>query len=380
MNIFIFLQHFPPLEDNFPNGTTKSVHGLATGLVAAGARVEILAEAQTSSYRHSRFGYAVRTFAAPPSRNRFRVSDELLQFVGKITSSDLLLLNGIFSPNLVTIARAIGTNGARYIVVPHDPYNPAQFRKSAWLKHPYWHLYEKSLLRHALAVQILDRRHADFLVSRGVRTPTIEVPNGFEPSDIDDFVREPCGAARDGLTHFYFLGRIDSFNKGLDILIKAFARFCQGRAVDLTLQGPDQGDAAALMRLSRRLGVLDRVRILPPNYDRRGTELIAAHDLFCLPSRYEGFGFSALEAMLAERALLVSDVAGIAPYVIQSNAGLIVEPTREAIFRGLELAWERRREWPSMGARGREHVLKTLTWETIGRRALAEYQRLFSDA
>ena len=254
-------------------------------------------------------------------------------------------------------------SGSRYIVVPHDPYNAAQFAKSAWLKRPYWHLYEKPLLDHALSIQLLDRRHAGFLLHRGVRTPTIEVPNGFEPSAVDGFARKPPGTSGDAPIRFYFLGRIDAFNKGLDLLIKAFARFGAGKAVDLTLQGPDQGDAAALTRLARRFDMADRVRILPPNYDQRGTELIARYDVFCLTSRYEGFGLAVVEAMLAERALLVTNVAGIAPYVRQSKAGLVVEPTEEAICRGLELLWWQRVEWPSMGARGRQHVLNTLSWE-----------------
>jgi glycosyltransferase involved in cell wall biosynthesis len=380
MDVYVYLRSFPSLLDSFSEGMSKSVHGLASGLVAAGVRVEILTEADTSNCRRSSFGYVVRAFAATSSSSprRFSVNDELLQFVTELRSTDLLVLNGIFSPCLATIGRAARKAGSRYIVAPHDPYNAAQFAKSAWLKHPYWHLYEKPLLDHALAIQLLDRRHADFLLQRGVRVPMIEVPNGFEPSDVDGFVPKASGASGYAPIHFYFLGRIDAFNKGLDLLIQAFASFASGKAVDLTLQGPDGGDTAALKRLARRSGVIDRVRILPPDYDRRAPELIAEYDMFCLPSRYEGFGLAALEAMLAERVVLVSNVAGIAPHVAQSGGGLIVDPTAEAILGGLELLWHRRSEWTSMGARGRQHVLTVLPWEVISRRAIVEYQSLLA--
>ena len=45
------------------------------------------------------------------------------------------------------------------------------------------------------------------------------------------------------------------------------------------------------------------------------------HDLFVLPSRFEGFGLSALEAMLAARPVLVSDVAGLAPHIRERTPG-----------------------------------------------------------
>jgi glycosyltransferase involved in cell wall biosynthesis len=381
MNIFIYLRQFPSREDLPFDGAAKSVHGLASGLAAAGARVEILAEAQISSYRPSPFGYVVRVFASKSSSSprRFVVNDELVRFVAQLKSTDLLLLNGVFSPYLATIGRAARKSGSRYIMVPHDPYNAALFAKSAWLKRPYWHLYEKPLLDHALAIQLLDRRHADFLLRRGVRVPMFEVPNGFEPSDADSIIPKPPRTLGDASIQFYFLGRIDPFNKGLDLLIKAFANFAPGKAVQLTLQGPNhEGSAAALTHLARTLGMSDRVGVLPPDYDRRSPELIAGYDMFCLPSRYEGFGLAALEAMLAERAVLVSNVAGIAPHVARSEAGLVVEPTQEGICRGLELSWRRREEWTSMGARGRQHVLKELSWAAISRRAIAEYHSLLA--
>jgi glycosyltransferase involved in cell wall biosynthesis len=380
VNIFCYLSHFPSAEGEFLDGLTKSVHGLARGIAVAGGNVEILAEGPRSSRRRSRFGYTVRAFPAKrrSSSRSFSVSDELLQFVLALRPRDVLLLNGCFSPRLWTIGRAAARAGLPYIIVPHDPYNSALFAKTAWVKYPYWYLYEKPLLNHALAVQLLDQRHAELLRCRGVVVPTIEIPNGFERSDVDSFTPKSGAPQSDGSAQFYYLGRIDSFNKGLDLLIKAFARFSLGKPVSLTLQGPNAGDVAALKRLAQRCGVVERVHILPPDYERRSPELIAAYDIFCLTSRYEGFGLSALEAMLAERVVLVSSVAGIAPHVTQSKAGLVVEPTEEHILRGLELAWSSQNQWTAMGARGRQYILKVLSWEAIGRTALTAYERLLS--
>ena len=51
---------------------------------------------------------------------------------------------------------------------------------------------------------------------------------------------------------------------------------------------------------------------------------MASIDLYCLPSRYEGLPFSALEAMAAERPIVATDVPGTNEVVINGRNGLLV--------------------------------------------------------
>jgi glycosyltransferase involved in cell wall biosynthesis len=98
--------------------------------------------------------------------------------------------------------------------------------------------------------------------------------------------------------------------------------------------------------------------------------------VFCLPSRFEGFGLSALEAMLAGRVLLVSERAGIARHIHASECGITVEPTVAGIGKGLESLLERRAEWREMGLAGRRYALANLQWRNIAAAALDQYHRL----
>lgn len=85
---------------------------------------------------------------------------------------------------------------------------------------------------------------------------------------------------------------------------------------------------------------------------------------------------AALEAMLAARPILVSDVAGIAQHVRKSGCGIVVSSNVESIRNGFVELLDRRSEWEEMGRRGREYALDNLTWDKIGERALSEYRRV----
>jgi glycosyltransferase involved in cell wall biosynthesis len=281
----------------------------------------------------------------------------------------------MFHPGAFAMARILHRYGVPYVAVPHDPYDEAVFRRNAYLKWPYWYLFERRLLRRASAVQVLDIRHAEGLRRLGIDVPVIEAPNGVAPDSVPAESelrwRTPGEAVR-----LMFLGRIDAYNKGLDILLDALARFDGQVAVRLTLQGPDWGDRPRLEKQAAGGSIRDRVRFLGPDYARTSAQIIGEHDIFCLPSRFEGFGLAALEAMLAGRVLLVSDRAGIARHVVASGCGITARPTVLGIEAGLRALIARRVHWPEMGLAGRRHALAKLQWNDIAAGALDQYCRL----
>ncbi|MCY7278520.1 MAG: glycosyltransferase, partial [Phormidesmis sp. CAN_BIN44] len=281
--------------------------------------------------------------------------------------------SGIFQPNIYTLATCLGKQKVPYVVMPHDPYTPDIFSKNAQLKWVYWHLFEQKVLKNATAVQVLDDRHRIFLQNLGVRTPAIAVPNGFSKSDVYPEAGFACNDR--SVAKLFFLGRMDAHNKGLDLLLDAFAQL-DNVDTKLTLQGADKGDRPSLEAKAAQLALGDRTAFLAPDYNTATPLIIKNYDIFCLPSRFEGFGLSALEAMLAARVLLVSDVAGIAPHVQASGCGVVVKPDVSAIRVGLVDLLERRSQWQEMGLRGRRYVLEQLSWKTIAANALKHYQPL----
>jgi glycosyltransferase involved in cell wall biosynthesis len=101
---------------------------------------------------------------------------------------------------------------------------------------------------------------------------------------------------------------------------------------------------------------------------------LAAADVVALPSRHEGLGVAALEAMVAERPVVASQVGGLAEAVVHGETGLLVPPEAPealaAAVAHLAAAPELRARF---GAAGRARVLARFSSRTMAEGTLACY-------
>jgi glycosyltransferase involved in cell wall biosynthesis len=121
--------------------------------------------------------------------------------------------------------------------------------------------------------------------------------------------------------------------KNHDTLLDALARV--GTDVPWTVLHAGSGDdEAAERRRAEAIGIGPRVRFLGAGADV--PTLLAAADLFVMPSRYEGLGLAAVEALAAGVPCLLADVPGLAD-LRQVDGGSIhwVEPDVEGLTAGL---------------------------------------------
>jgi glycosyltransferase involved in cell wall biosynthesis len=369
VNIYLYARHFPPEGDRRWDGVVKAVHGLASGLVQAGAKVTVLSEgsAIANTTVETAAGYTIACFQNPiQTRPALRLSPDLQAYIAQLPADSLVILNGIFHLSVYALSRCCRRHGIPYINAPHDVYSPMMFGKKPLLKWSYWWLLEKRMLQQAAAVQVLDIRQKERFVQLGIHRPVLAIPNGVTPEGESVNFWYP-----NSIPKLFFFGRLDRYHKGLDLLLSAFRQLVQHTAAELTLQGFDEGDRAQLEHLAQDL---QNVTFLEPEQTRSPVAVISEYDVFCLPSRFEGFGLAALEAMVAGRVLLVSEEAGIAPHVKASGCGVVVKPEVNAIHQGLLELLQRRSQWLEMGERGRQYALEELNWQHIGRMALAAYQ------
>jgi glycosyltransferase involved in cell wall biosynthesis len=120
--------------------------------------------------------------------------------------------------------------------------------------------------------------------------------------------------------------------KGVDVLLDALAELAsEGRRPLLWIAGEGE-ERAALEAQAGRLGLGEAVRFLGRREDTG--DLLAACDIFVLPSRREGLGVAALEAMAAGRPVVCSAVGGLAHSVIDGRTGLHVRPDDAAGLAG----------------------------------------------
>lgn len=298
MRIGFYLAHYPT-----PGGTTLVVRGLTQALARAGHHVVVLAQgAEETTDRDG--PVPVLTFRRPAGKLPFRVSRALLRHLRTNQDAfDLIVLNGVFQPDLPPLARAVRQAGLPYVVSPFDPFNPAFFANHAARKRGYFRLVERSLLNQAAAVQVMADAHGAYLPRLGVTRPAITVANGY---DVEPASLLPIRPPGDGPPALGYLGRLDAWHKGLDIMLEGFAQAARrSPGLHLDLQGADWGDEQMLRQLTHRLGLADAVTFKGRTWDS-SVEVISRWDVFLSASRFDGFQQTVIEAMLAGRPVVCS--------------------------------------------------------------------------
>ena len=142
--------------------------------------------------------------------------------------------------------------------------------------------------------------------------------------------------------------------KALDVLLRAAAQLREsipGLEVRIVGTGPRQGAWQRICRELRLERIVHWLGDLPMN--RLAAEYQQA-DVFCLPSRQEGFGIVFLEAMAAGKPIVAARAAAV-PEVVRH--GILVEPDNaEAIADGLLRLYRDPSLCESLAATGRRHV------------------------
>jgi glycosyltransferase involved in cell wall biosynthesis len=134
--------------------------------------------------------------------------------------------------------------------------------------------------------------------------------------------------------------------KGQEVLIRAVAELIR-RGVKIFLVLLGEGELRRdLEELSLRLDISEHVRYLGWRPDV--APVMAAFDIFCLPSRNEGMGKVLVEAMAMGKPIVASNIGGIPDIVRSSENGILVpvgdvEAWVEAIARLCRDPEERRR-------------------------------------
>ncbi len=114
-------------------------------------------------------------------------------------------------------------------------------------------------------------------------------------------------------------------NKGIDVLLKAFAAKFRGNPEVRLEIGGDGKQRAELERLSRELGISSQVTFLGQLSRAQVREAMCRSNVFVLPSYYETFGVVLIEAMSAGLPLIATRSGGPED-IVTPDVGFLVKP------------------------------------------------------
>jgi glycosyltransferase involved in cell wall biosynthesis len=128
-----------------------------------------------------------------------------------------------------------------------------------------------------------------------------------------------------GTLTLIFIGRV-GHRKGTFELIKAFAQLPNDLRSKVQLCIAGDGEIEAGERLTGELGLAHQVEFLGWITSEQRNKILAAADIFILPSYYEAFPMSILEAMAWGLAIITTPVGGIPDLITSNENGVLVKP------------------------------------------------------
>lgn len=201
---------------------------------------------------------------------------------------------------------------------------------------------------HAAACYFVSEQNLELMqINLGMELPQAEIvdnPFCVDPAAV------PAWPADSDRWKLACVGRIDFQSKAQDVLIQALARpRWRERPVEVTFFGADSGNEAQLRALIKLHGLERQAKV--GGFVSRIEDVWRDHHALALPSRSEGNALALIEAMFCGRVPIVTNV-GRASTLIDEGASGFVAPaaTADLYDEALERAWQRRHDWPAIGA------------------------------
>ncbi|WP_269858235.1 glycosyltransferase [Streptomyces sp. RPT161] len=208
---------------------------------------------------------------------------------------------------------------------------------------------------------------AEELRRRNPAASVTAVPNGLEPAAFDHRI-PATGDRRDLL----YLGRLEIAQKGLDLLLRAYAEAAPRLGARLRIAG-DGPDEAELRRLAGQLGIADRVDWLGRVDGTARFDLLAGARLVCMPSRYETFGMVAAEALATGTPVLAYDIPCLRALVGEAVGVLVPAGDVTGYAEALAKLAADPEHCAALGAAGPASV-RHLDWDRIADAQLVVYR------
>ncbi len=307
-----------------------------------------------------------------------------------VADFDAVHIYSMYIFSAAAAARACQRHGVPYLLHPHGTLDPYLLSRHAARKRFYEWLIERRNFRRAAAVLFNSdaelRLAEDWLarVSEDADVPKRAViyvgldEQWLAPPDPDmrawlfgDFPELA------GKRLIVFFGRL-SFKKGLDILARAFAQVARGREdVRLVVAGPDsEGLGNKLREWLRKEQVLEKATFAGMLDSQQSRALLAAAEVFVLPSYSENFGQAVAEAMACGTPVVISDRVNLHAEVRRAGAGLVVPCDASATAAAVEHLLANPSEARLMGERGRKLAEAQLSWRVVGGQMLELYRQI----
>lgn len=268
-------------------------------------------------------------------------------------------------------------NHIPYVLQAHGSVLP--FFQKEKLKDIFDRLWGFDILHDASRVFALTEVEKEQYLKMGVAEDRIEiVPLGINLDEYANLPETGNFKSRHGIDAedrvILFLGRIHEI-KGLDLLVNAFDKI-ENDNVKLAIVGGDSGFKDTLDEMIEERDLQDKVIFPGVLTGRDKIEALVDCDVFVMPSRYESFTTSGLEAMACGKPLVLTRNNHIHTWV-KDNVGLVCDFDEEDLSNCIETLLDNGELCREFGETGRKLIEDKYDWDKVSKHIESIYRSCF---
>ena len=279
-------------------------------------------------------------------------------------------------------------NNIPYIVQAHGSVLP--FFQKEGLKNLFDKVFGFKILHNASCVFALTEVEKEQYLKMGVDEDKIEiVPLGINLEEYENLPSYGKFRSKFNIGEndklILFVGRIHEI-KGLDLLLDAFNDLIvqsneknsleniDCSSIKLAIVGPDDGYLVKLEEKVKEYSLEENVIITGPLYKEEKQEALVDCDLFVIPSKYESFTTSGLEAMACSKPLVLTKNNHIHDWV-DGNVGIACEDNKDSLREAIEKVLFDEELSQIFAENGNKLIKEKYNWDIINDQILEIYNK-----
>lgn len=344
------------------NGVNKVVYNIATKQAQNNGNVEVWGISENTEINYPERIFITRIFKK--KRNPFSIPEALKKEILAADQDTIFHFHGGWIPIFASLSRFLKKNNYRYVITPHGAYNSIAMKKSQYIKKIYFEIFEKKVIKNAFKIHCIGESEIEGLHSVFPTTKSVLITYGYDRIKTNFY----SGHLK-GPIIFGFVGRLDIYTKGLDILIESFASFSREKPHSKLWIVGDGAEKNELIHIIKSYNISDKVELWGSKFGEEKNDLIKKMHVFVHPSRNEGLPVSVIEAADFGKPCIVTKNTNIGHLVEKYNAGISIATPDSALlthsFIRISEIWENQNDYNTMSENAIKMVEEAFDWNRI---------------
>ena len=325
-------------------------------------------------------GFKLKTMLDTPLAAPFKISKDIKDY-------DIVHIHEHRQTLAIIASYFARKNNIPYIVQAHGSVLP--FFQKEGLKNLFDKVFGFKILHNASCVFALTEVEKEQYLKMGVDEDKIEiVPLGINLEEYENLPAYGKFRSKFNIGEndklILFVGRIHEI-KGLDLLLDAFndlivqsneknSEDIPCPSIKLAIVGPDDGYLVKLEEKVKEYSLEENVIITGPLYKEEKQEALVDCDLFVIPSKYESFTTSGLEAMACSKPLVLTKNNHIHDWV-DGNVGIACEDNKDSLREAIEKVLFDEELSQIFAENGNKLIKEKYNWDIINDQILEIYNK-----